>query len=52
MLKYSRKKKTIINHESNKTKVFDSINLAKKESRRIQMQEDGGLGRGCLRAIN
>jgi len=33
---YSRKGKTIIDHSDGSTKVFDSINQAKKESRRLQ----------------
>ena len=27
---------------------FDSIALAKKESKRLQLAKDGALGRGCL----
>lgn len=30
---------------------FDSINEAKRESRRLQMAVDGALGRGTLRVV-
>ena len=45
--KFERKGKVIRNIETGEVKDFDSINLAKKESRKIQL-DSGGLGCGCL----
>lgn len=47
--KYVRCKNKIQTIETKETRTFDSINLAKKESRRLQLaEENGGLGFGCL----
>lgn len=45
--KYERKGKTIKDLESNESKTYDSINLAKKDSRSLQ----GTSGDGTLRVI-
>lgn len=47
-LKYLRKSKTIHTISSGENQVFESINKAKAESRRLQMAEDDALGRGSL----
>ncbi len=44
---YIRKGRKIKNIEDNTTEVFDHINEAKRESRRLQMA-NGGLGRGSV----
>ena len=51
MVRYIRKKKTItdLTETPNKVTVFESINKAKRESRRLQMLDDGALGLGCLK---
>lgn len=46
--KYIRAGKTIKNIEKGKTKVFESVNKAKRESRKIQSLGDGALGWGTL----
>lgn len=47
--KYIRKGSRIISFANGGScQDFPSISLAKKESRRIQMEEDGALGRGVL----
>lgn len=51
---YVRKGKNITTYDDNgkgTTKKYDYINEAKRESRRLQISEDGGLGRGCLMVI-
>ena len=50
-VKYERKNDTIHNLETGKKTMHKSINLAKKESRKLQMDEDKALGRGCLRVV-
>ena len=48
--KFVRQGKTIISFENGgSSQTFASITKAKAESRRLQMQEDGALGRGSLR---
>lgn len=47
--KFTRKGKTIINLKTGEVKAFDSINQAKRESRKTQMEADGAIGRGTLR---
>ena len=47
-VKYIRKGRRIKNLDTNKTDTWQSINLAKKESRRLQ-QEHGRLGDGLVR---
>jgi len=46
--KYIRKGKNIKTIATGEVQGFKTINLAKKESRKLQMNEDGGLGRGAL----
>lgn len=46
---WKRKRNTI---EKVGTMTYDSISLAKKESRKLQLGSDGGLGRGSLQVIN
>ncbi len=46
---YIRTGKTIMGPDGKHS--FKTVNLAKKESRRIQIKSDGALGRGILRAI-
>lgn len=48
--KYIRKGATIIDitNEVHKQKSFNSINAAKRESRKLQMAEESALGRGSL----
>jgi hypothetical protein len=46
--KFARNGKTIRNIETGEVTMFASITKAKAESRRLQMQEDGALGRGSL----
>lgn len=50
---YVRKGKTITTLATENSpatsKVHDSINLAKKASRDLQLSKQGNLGRGCLR---
>lgn len=43
-----RKSKTIQKIGSG-TMTYASINLAKKESKRLQLSSDGGLGRGSMK---
>lgn len=50
-VKFTRKGKTIRNIETGKSDTLKSVNLAKKESLRIQMSEDGVLGRGSVELI-
>jgi len=45
--KYIRNGKSIFNTEDLAWKVYDSVNKAKKESRKLQ-RANGGLGRGSL----
>ena len=47
--KWQRIGATIIDLVNGGHTSFDSITKAKAESRRLQMQEDGALGRGSLR---
>ena len=49
--KYVRCGRVIRNMAEGKDTAFDSITLAKRESRRLQMQEDGALGRGSVRVV-
>lgn len=49
-LKYERKNKTLFDLENRESRIFYSINQAKRESRKLQMA-NGGLGRGSLRVI-
>ena len=49
--KYIRKGKTITEIATDKRESFSSINAAKRESRQIQMREDGVLGRGSVKVI-
>lgn len=44
---WSRKARTITEVETGKRRLFDSINLAKKESVKLQKSE-GGLGMGSM----
>ena len=46
---YFRKNKIMIDTDSKKASDFESINKAKRESRKIQMQNDGALGRGSVK---
>lgn len=46
--RYFRCKNKIKSRDGKGTRTFESINLAKKESRKLQIETDGGLGRGCL----
>lgn len=46
--KFQRIGKTIIDLVNGGSQTFGSITKAKAESRRLQMQEDGALGRGSL----
>ena len=46
---YYRKKKTIINLQTNVVDTFSTVNLAKKNSRVLQQTIGTGLGRGLLR---
>ncbi len=48
---YERKGNTIRTVEFDRTETFKSINQAKKASHKIQMETDGGLGRGSLRRL-
>ena len=47
--KYERKGKNITTLETGVTDTHKTINAAKRESRRLQMAIDNGLGRGVLR---
>jgi hypothetical protein len=47
---FTRKGRTLRDLESGTENTFDSINQAKRESRRLQ-RRNGGLGRGSLRVI-
>lgn len=49
--KYVRKDNVITTVETKKQAHFKSIALAKKESRRLQLEEDGALGRGSVRLM-
>ena len=49
--KFERHHHTIKDLVSGKRKVFESVNQAKRESRKIQLAEDGALGLGSVRAI-
>ena len=46
--KFFRKGKTIGIVGTDERQTFKTVNLAKKESRKIQLREDGALGRGSL----
>lgn len=46
-MKYIRKDK-IITDETGGQIIFQSINLAKKESFKLQMNADGSLGKGTI----
>lgn len=46
--RYTRKGKIIIDIVTGKAKDHKSVNEAKRESHRIQMDEDKGLGHGVL----
>lgn len=46
--KFVRKGKTIKNIDTGEVTDFKSVNKAKKESRSIQMRENGGLGLGSV----
>lgn len=50
MAKYFRKERVIRTPDGDK--VFKSINEAKKESRKLQMAEDGCLGKGSLKVVD
>lgn len=50
--RFTRKGHHIINLESGEAKEHNSVNEAKKASRKLQMDEDHGLGRGTLRITN
>jgi len=47
--KYGRKDRMIEDVETGQIKQFDSINKAKKESVKLQLSNDGALGRGSVR---
>ena len=47
--KYYRCGRTIRDLATGKDTTYESVNLAKKESRRLQLEEDGSLGRGSVR---
>lgn len=49
-MKYHRRQKTIVDitQDLAETTIYKSVNQAKKESFKIQMREDGALGRGTL----
>lgn len=49
--KFERKDHTMRELPAGERKVFNSINAAKRESRKIQMNADGGLGRGTVRVV-
>jgi len=49
--KFERNGYTIKDLETGKRKPYDSINLAKKESRKKQMSLDEALGRGSVRIV-
>jgi len=46
---YERNYHTIKDMETGKRKPFKSVNAAKKESRKLQMELDEGLGLGSVR---
>ena len=48
-VQYTRKNHHMKNMQTGKIKHFKHINEAKRASRRIQMTEDGALGRGTVR---
>ncbi len=50
-LKYIRNGKNIEDVYSGKIETFKSITLAKRESWKLQMKNDGALGRGSLMNI-
>jgi hypothetical protein len=50
-MKFMRKGKTIRNIEDGHDTVFNSISMAKRASRTLQIAEDGGMGRGSLRVV-
>lgn len=45
---FMRTNKTIVTIGTDERQTFQSINAAKRESRKIQMSSDGGLGRGTV----
>ena len=49
--KFIRRGKSILTVKSGKTKHYDSINLAKKASVKLQLSENCALGRGSLVVI-
>jgi hypothetical protein len=49
--KYLRKNNVIRDVEGNIDRKFDSINKAKAESRRLQITENGQLGKGSVRVV-
>ncbi len=46
-----RKGREIRSSDPKDAKMYESINLAKKASRKIQMAQDKGLGRGTVKVI-
>lgn len=50
-MNYIRKKHIIKEVESKIIHKFDSISLAKKASHKMQITEDGALGRGSLKVV-
>jgi len=49
--KFIRNGANILFIETGKTKNYGSVNIAKKASFKLQMQKDGGLGRGSLAIV-
>ncbi len=50
-VKYIRKGKNIRDLETDENTQYSSLNLAKKASRKIQLDENGAIGRGVLEVI-
>lgn len=49
---FARKGKVIIDLRDHQVVIFKSLNKAKKESRKLQLEHDAGLGRGSLQVEN
>lgn len=48
IVRFTRKKRTITDHETKEKMGFEFINEAKRHSRKLQWEHDKGLGFGCL----
>lgn len=49
--KYVRKGKSILDNDTGKITEFESINAAKAFSKKIQIENSGRLGNGCVKTI-